>query len=713
MFDHGKLPRMRTLLIILLFATSAFAQSPGDPARGKDIFEGKGNCLTCHRVNGNGSRTGPDLSDVGLPRPGGGVGPGFGGTAAGNAKNLETALLDPDAEIAISNRSVRVVTRAGATVTGRMLNQDSATVQVIDEQGKLKSFIKSDLREFTILTKSPMPSYKGKLNDQEVADTIAYLMSLKGSQGVAPVVSPNSISGGVTFQRILNAAKEPQNWLTYSGGVNGHRHSVLTQITPANVKNLELQWVWQAKSLEKFETTALVVDGVLYTVEAPDTVVALDAVTGRLFWTFPYTPAAGASPCCGRVNRGLAILGDTLFYGTIDAHLIALDSVTGKVVWNTGIPIPAEGDKNRYGVTHAPLVVKDKFIIGTTGGDGAIRGFVDAYDAKTGKQAWRFYTIPAPGEPGSETWPAGDRWKTGGGAVWNIGAYDPDSNLTFWGVGNPSDSHNPDKREGDNLYTNSVVALNADTGKLKWHYQFTPHDDMDWDATQVPVLADIQWQGRTRKAMLWANRNGVMYVLDRTTGEFLAGRPFVEVNWLAGFDAKGRPQRVPGKVATPEGSLVMPTVLGATNWYPPSYSPSTGLFYIAGWENSGTINYLGKRSRDTGITPMPDVKLLANPRMDSDAYGVVRAFDPTTGQKKWEYKMGDTTWAGVLTTASDLLFSGGRDGYFFALNAKTGELLWRMSLGGQVNSGPMTYSVNGKQYVAIAAGTSLFAFALK
>jgi len=524
-----------------------------------------------------------------------------------------------------------------------------------------------------------------------------------------------SLGAQVTFDRILNAEKEPQNWLTYSGNVNGQRHSGLKQITPANAKNLELQWVWQAKSLEKFETTALVVDGVLYTVEAPDTVVALDAATGRIFWTFPYTPAADARPCCGRVNRGLAILGDTLFLGTIDAHLIALDVSTGKPVWNTSIPIPAETPdaRGRYGVTHAPLVVKDKVIVGTTGGDGAIRGFIDAYDAKTGKQVWRFYTIPAVGEFGNDTWPSGDRWKTGGGAVWNVGAYDPDSNLTFWGIGNPSDSHNPDKRVGDNLYTDCVVALDADTGKLKWYYQFTPHDDMDWDSTQVPVLADIEWQGRPRKVMLWANRNGIMYVLDRTNGQFLKGQPFVKVNWLNGFDEKGRPMRVPGKVASEEGSFIQPTVLGATNWYPPSFSPSTGYFYIPGWENAGTINYLGRRSKDLGITPMADVKLLPNVRTDDDGYGVIRAFDPKTGDQKWEYKMGDTTWGGVLTTASDLLFGGGREGYFYVLNARTGELLWKASLGGQINNAAMSYSVNGKQYVAIAAGTSLFTFALR
>jgi alcohol dehydrogenase (cytochrome c) len=519
----------------------------------------------------------------------------------------------------------------------------------------------------------------------------------------------------VSFDRILNANREPHNWLTYSGNVLGQRHTLLTQITPANVKNLELQWVWQARSLEKFETTPLVVDGVMYTIEAPNTVVALDAVSGRPYWQFPYTPAPESRPCCGRVNRGLAILGDTLFMGTLDAHMIAIDASTGKLVWNTAIPIPpgTESAKNRYGVTHAPLVVKDKVIVGTTGGDGPIRGFIDAYDAKTGRQVWRFYTIPAPGEPGSETWPAGDRWKTGGGAVWNTGAYDPATNLTYWGIGNPSETNRPDLRKGDNLYTNAVVALDADTGKLKWHYQFTPNDDMDWDATQVPVLADVDWQGKPRKVMLWANRNGIMYALDRNSGEFLRGEAFVKANWLSGFDERGRPIRAPNKVASKEGTLVTPTLGGATNWYPPSFSPKTGLFYIPAWENTGMINYLGKPGKQVSITGLGQVGLVLNPRIEEEGYGVIRAFDPKTGEKKWEYKMGDIMWAGVLTTESDLLFGGGREGYFFALNARTGEFLWKASVGGQVSNGPMSYSVNGKQYVTVAAGVALFTYALR
>ena len=515
----------------------------------------------------------------------------------------------------------------------------------------------------------------------------------------------------VTFDRVLHADKEPQNWLSYSGTPLNQRYSGLTQITPANVKSLQLQWIWQARSLEKFETTALAVNGVLYTVQAPNDVVALDAETGRPYWTFAYSPSADARTCCGRVNRGLAILGDTLYMGTIDAHLLAIDAKSGELLWNTTVAKSSE----RYSITMSPLIVKDKVIVGTAGGDGPIRGQIAAFDAKTGKELWRFFTIPGPGEPGNETW-SGNSWMTGGVGVWNAGAYDVETNLAFFGTGNPAPDWDGRSRLGDNLYSDSVVAIDADTGKLKWHYQFTPHDELDYDSTQVPVLADIQFRGRPRKAMLWANRNGLMYVLDRTTGEFLLGRPYVKVNWMDGFDAKGRPQRVEGKVPTKEGTLIQPHVHGATNWAPPSFSPRTGWFYVAHWENSATVVTEGLSPRPAGANPrqttMGQVNLQTFFNNEDEAYGVVRAYDPQTLERKWEYRMSDITWGGVLTTASDLVFSGGKEGYFFALDAKSGSLLWKAALGGQVNSGPMSYSVNGKQYVTVAAGSSLFAFAL-
>ena len=513
----------------------------------------------------------------------------------------------------------------------------------------------------------------------------------------------------VTFEQILRADEMAQNWLTYSGTVAGRRHSLLTQITPSNVKDLELAWIWQGRQFAwlgapdpgsaegKFEATPLVVDGALYTVQAPNDVIALDATTGRIRWIYRHVIAQNAGNfCCGRVNRGLAILGDTLFMGTLDAHLLAIKAGTGQVLWNTtvaSVEDPACKKDYCHSITHAPLVVKDKVIVGTAGGDGPIRGFIAAFDTATGKEAWRFYTTPAEGEPGNDTW-SGDSWKTGGAGVWATGAYDPDLNLMYWGTGNPFPASDGSKRLGDNLYSNSVVALDAGTGQLKWHYQFTPHDDQDWDAGQTPVLTDMNWQGRPRKVMLWANKNGLLYVLDRITGEFLMGRPFVEVNWMDGFDGSGRPRRVARAGSDP----VKP--LGGTNWYPPSYSPRTGLFYVPS-------------------------------RLDVDS-GALQALDPRTGEKTWAFELTRTTQAaGVLTTASDLLFNGTfryaganfpqlkpdparlADGYFYALDARTGRLLWSTALGGDIRSGPISYSVAQKQYVAVAAGNSLFAFALR
>jgi len=515
-------------------------------------------------------------------------------------------------------------------------------------------------------------------------------------------------SGPITFERIQNSNREPQNWLTYSGNNMGQRYSPLTQVTPQNVQNLELAWLWQARSVEKFEATSIALDGVLYTVQAPNDIVALDAATGRPRWTFLYRNLPEGRNCCGQVNRGLAILGETLFMGTLDAHILAVDAKSGTLLWKTKV---AEASQ-RYAITHAPLVIKDKVLVGTAGGDGGAPGIIAAFDAKTGQEVWRFHTIPEPGEPGNDTW-SGDSWKKGGAAVWNTGAYDPESNLTYWGTGNPAPDWDGRERLGDNLYSNCVVALDADTGKLKWYYQFTPHDEMDYDATQVPVLADLNWQGRPRKVMLWANRNGLMYVLDRTSGEFLLGKPFAKVNWMDGFDEKGRPKRVPGMGPSKEGTLIMPTVNGATNWYPPSYSPRTELFYIPGWENTGSIAIEGGRPQTVGNLPAGAPNLVVNDRPENQGYGFVRAFDMKTGDQKWEYKMSDVTYAGVLSTASDLVFSGGREGYFYALNARTGQQLWRMALGGQVNSGPMSFMVDGKQYIAVAAGGALFAFRLK
>ena len=550
-------------------------------------------------------------------------------------------------------------------------------------------------------------------------------MSLKGicrwAVLASMLVASFPVVAQVPYDRIVRAATEPQNWLTYNGGYFSQRYSTLAQITPANVSDLEMKWMVQNQVVGAWQSNPLVVDGVMYLTERPNDVMAVDAKTGAMFWLYRYTPSDKARVCCGANNRGVAILGDTLFMGTLDAHLIAIDATSGRPLWNIEV-----GDVNKaYSITMAPLVIKDKVLVGVGGGEFGIRGFIAAYDAKTGREAWRFYTIPGPGEPGHDTW-KDDDWEHGGAPAWVTGSYDPNLNLTYWGIGNPGPDWNPDQRPGDNLYSDSVVALDADTGKLKWHFQFTPNDAYDYDSVQVPVLADMTWRGAPAKLMLWANRNGYVYALDRVTGKFLSGTPFVKVNWSSGLDERGRPIQTP----QPEGQPTYPGNQGGSNWYPPSFSPRTGLFYFAAWDNYGTVyrkeaaeyepgrNFLG--GGFTVVAPTPGAPTIGigrrgpiNNWTDEVGHGAVLAVDPQTGATKWRFEQFDVSDSGMLTTASDLLFTGGREGHFHALDARTGQLLWRASLGGQIVMAPITYQVDGKQYVSVIAGGSLVTFGLK
>jgi alcohol dehydrogenase (cytochrome c) len=541
-----------------------------------------------------------------------------------------------------------------------------------------------------------------------------------------------SVGAQVTSNRLLSAAKEPHNWLTYSGGYFSQRYSELRQIDTNNVKNLEQKWIYQAPVMGPWQATPLVVDGIMYVTQRPNDIVALDAKTGRAFWVYRHNTSPNQKACCGSNNRGVAILGDTLFMGTLDARLVAVNAKSGRLKWS----VQVADMEAAYSLTLAPLVVKDKVIIGVGGGEYGIRGFIAAYDANTGKEAWRFYTIPGPGEPGHETWERcppnpvtycdPEAWAHGGGSIWLTGSYDPELNLTYWGVGNAGPDWNPAQRPGDNLYTASVVALDADTGRLRWHFQFTPNDAYDYDAVQIPVLADLNWSGGPVKAMLWANRNGYFYVLERATGKFLLGKPFVKVNWSSGLDERGRPIRTP----QPTGAPTYPGNQGGTNWYSPSYSPRTGLMYFSAWEDYATIfggvpvqyqegrNFGGGNNRAYGPVPgAPAVPVLRrgpiNSWTEAVANGAVLALDPQTGEQKWKFDMTDVSDSGILTTASDVLFTGGREGYFQALDARNGTLLWRTNLGGQIVTGPMTYAVDGKQYVAAIAGQVLAVFGLR
>jgi alcohol dehydrogenase (cytochrome c) len=511
----------------------------------------------------------------------------------------------------------------------------------------------------------------------------------------------------VSYERVLRADDEPHNWLTYSRTYDGQRFSPLDQVNRENVERLRPAWIyqsWNAESRPRFETSPLAVDGILYITEQPSNAAALDARTGRPLWKYERSIPEDVITCCGRVNRGMAILGDTVYLATLDAHLVALDRVTGQVKWDVEIIDYRDG----YSLTAAPLLVKDKIILGVAGGEFGVRGFIEARDAATGRQAWRFWTVPGPGEPGNETW-GGESWQTGGATSWTTGAFDPELNLIYWGTGNPGPDYDGSVRPGDNLYSCSLVALDADTGKLRWHFQFTPHDTHDWDSNHVPVLLNRSESGQVQKVVTVANRNGFFYVLDRVTGEFLLGKPYTRQNWAKGLDNKGRPILIPGLDPSPEGPVVYPGLHGGTNWFSPSFSPQTGLFYISMREEGtrffvqpvaykrGALYVAGGPSGIPGVEPA----------------GAVIALDPSSGDREWEFPLTSPPWAGLLSTAGGLVFGGSNEGTFFALDAKDGRPLWHYQTGGWINANPMTWMTRGKQYIAVPSGRALIAFALE
>jgi alcohol dehydrogenase (cytochrome c) len=507
-------------------------------------------------------------------------------------------------------------------------------------------------------------------------------------------------SAQVTYERILNASQEPQNWLTYSGDYSGRRFSELKQINTETVKTLAPRWVYQTGALGKFETTPLVVDGILYGTGQDDRVFALDARTGRPIWQYQYIYPADIRPCCGHVNRGVAILGDKVFFGTLDAHVLALDAKTGNVVWN----VVATDYRGGYSFTLAPLAVKNLIVVGISGGEYGIRGFIDAYDANTGERKWRFYTTPGPGEKGHETW-AGDSWKIGGAAAWITGVFDKDTNQLFWPTGNPAPSNRRAQREGDNLFSNCLLALDVDTGKLNWYFQYTKHDEHDWDSTQVPVMIDLDG----KKLIAHANRNGFFYLIDRSRGKLIFSKPYIKTTWSDSKDEEGRPAATKGSSPTLEGNLVCPGAAGGTNWMSPTYDPQTRLFYVTAREQCDIFS-TAPQENEPGHAYYGSAYF---PAADAEPYwGALRAIDPLTGEKQWEFKHVTPSWSGVLSTAGGLVFTGDSEGNFIALDATTGKPLWHFQMGGAVIAAPMTYAIDGKQYVAIGAGSALFVFTL-
>jgi alcohol dehydrogenase (cytochrome c) len=518
----------------------------------------------------------------------------------------------------------------------------------------------------------------------------------------------------VSNQDVIDGLKDPTRWLTFGGNYSNHRFSPLTHITPRNVDGLRPQWLFQTEVPAPgrgFETTPLVVDGVMYVTGNQNTAWALDARTGRRIWSYRRKLPDLMRVCCGMVNRGFAVLGDRLYMGTLDAHLVALDRRTGAEVWDSIVEEP----KNGYAITLAPLVVKNKVVVGVAGGDYATRGFIDAYDAETGKRVWRFYTVPGKGERGSESWPGGEEMARGGGGVWTTGAYDPVLNLVYFGTGNPNPDYWGDDRAGDNLYTCSLVALDADTGALRWHFQFTPHDIHDWDAAQVPVLGDISFGARTRKVVMFANRNGFFYTLDRENGQLLVAKPFTATNWARQIGPNGRPV-VLENVGTREKCL--PDQRGGTNFMPPSFDPVRQLFFVTARETCVTWVF----ERPATITPGGPAPSGGARRFEGgpEQYSALRAIDPTTGELRWEHRFRGypsqitlDLSGGATSTASGLVFSGDNDGYLNAFDSTTGKLLWQFQTGAPIwGAPPITYMLDGRQWVVVPSGVTITAFAL-
>lgn len=667
----------------------------GDAAAGEQIFRGKGQCGNCHMVAGRGGVNGPDLSNIGREL---------------TVQQLETSLVDPVARAA--NRStascpgwawcpndtwavVNVRVRSGATLRGFARNQGKHDLQLQTLDGKLHLLRDDEYVQITREAASIMP--KASLAESEQRDLIAYLSTL-GGVPTGPVAAAAAPVPAAAMQQVLEPAQG--DWPTYNGRVGANRHSGLDQINAGNAASLRLQWS-AAIPHTGLEMTPLVVDGVMY-VTGPNQVCALDGRSGRRIWCYsrPRTPG-GTIPgdAASGTNRGAAILGDRVFFVTDNAHVLCLHRLTGALMWEVVMP----EKPGRYGATVAPLVVNDLVIAGVTGADEGIRGFVAAFKATTGELAWRFYTVPRPGEPGSNTW-QGKAIDEGGGSTWLTGSYDAATGLLYWPTGNPFPATDGSERKGDNLYTNCVVALDVRTGKLRWHYQFTPHDLHDWDATEPLVLVDAPFRGRPRKLLLQANRNGFFYVLDRTNGELLLAKPFVKrLNWASGVGSDGRPQLLEGNEPTRAGVKGCPAVRGATNWYSTAFNPETKLFYVMAVEDCSIY----KLSQLGGYLGVRD------PLSPPEKY--LRALNVETGEVVWEIpQVGapEANYSGVLSTAGGVLFYGETGGGFAAVDARSGKTLWHFETNAQWKASPMTYTVNGRQYVAIASGGNILAFAL-
>jgi alcohol dehydrogenase (cytochrome c) len=506
----------------------------------------------------------------------------------------------------------------------------------------------------------------------------------------------------VTSETLTKAQQDPNSWLSYGKNYFGWRYSPLTQINAANVAQLAPAWILPTGVTGNNETTPLVLGDMMYVTGPSNNAWAIDLLTGKKVWSYSEYVPSGLGLCCGPVNRGFATLGDRLFKVNLQSTLVAIEAKSGKVMWETTI----DDYKKGYTNTAAPLVVMDMVVVGTAGAEWGIRGYIDAYDAATGKRRWRFYTVPTAGEPGIETW-GGNSYKTGGGSTWITGTYDPELNLIYWGVGNPGPDMDGDVRPGDNLYTCAVVAIDADTGKLKWYFQMTPHDVHDWDAVADPVLVEATVNGKKIKALAQANRNGFYYLLDRATGKFITAKAYTKVNWADGIGADGRPNLIANREPTPEGNMVCPGIGGGHNWTATAYSPQTGLYYFGSTDGCQLFNVEKQEYVEGQQYQAGDAVGVPN----DPSSGSVNAVDPATGAVKWKHELVSNP-SGLLATAGGLIFTGDSQGYMMALDARTGKVLWHFLTGAAIRAPAISYTFRGKQYIAVAAGPNILAFKL-
>lgn len=644
---------------------------PGDPDVGQSFFFGVGGCAQCHMMNGRGGLTGPDLSNAG---------------AELTLAEMEQSLLKPAARRRPGYAVATVRLRTGSAVRGFLRNESLYDLQVQGFDGRLYLLRRDEVTGIIRDASSYMPALKSTATDLQ--NLLAYL-AYPRAEPQAPAAT--DLPGAIAWDRIVHP--QPGDWPTYHGQLGGNRYSTLNQIAPRNVVQLAPRWIFPIPNARHLEVTPVVVGGVMYVTNV-NAAWALDAATGRAIWHYERPRSKGLSgDAAGGINRGVAVLGDRVFMVTDNAHLIALHRLTGALLWDTQM---ADSTEN-YGATSAPLVVKDLVLSGTSGGDEGIRGFVAAYSAATGQRVWRFWTVPSPGEPPAATW-VGRAIEHGCASTWLTGTYDLETDTVFWPTGNPCPDFNGDERRGDNLYSDSVLALDPQTGALKWHYQFTPHDLHDWDATETPMLVDASYGGRQRKLLLQANRNGFFYVLDRTTGEFLRATPFVHGLTL------------PAPEPAPAGARACPSMDGATNWMSTAFDPGNGLFYLMALEKcsifskSSAVWKAGESYYGGGAREVPGER----PRQ------YLRALDLQTGKIAWEIpQSGEAeSWGGVLATASGLVFYCDDSGAFAAVDGATGAPLWNMQLNTEWKASPMTYTAKGTQYVAVAAGGNIVAFGL-